>query len=327
MPVLPRSPLQFAVVREDPRVELAVVDELGPCRVLLVASGGCTALALRALRPELDVTLIEPNAAQAAHVQRKLDALAAAAADPAGPDWRRQFNVGCTDPQGLGECGNFERLFGVFRAVLDAFVVPQAERARRLAEAGASWDDVCSHAYWPAAFELAFADALLRTMFGPDAVQHAPAGSYPGYFRRRIEAGLAAADRAVNPWLHHVLLGCYRDDPAAWPPFLQRPPLDLRRFEVVATTFAAAPSFAPYDLVQLSNVLDWMDDASCRALAARLAAELRPGAAVLWRQLNDPRPLQELFLPAFAFDAARDARLTTLERSLFYDRVHLGVRT
>jgi len=79
--------------------------------------------------------------------------------------------------------------------------------------------------------------------------------------------------------------------------------------------------------VQLSNVMDWMDQPSCRRLAERLRDELRPGAAILWRQLNNSRDLVGHFAPDFAFDAARDASLTAAERSLFYNRVHLGVRT
>jgi S-adenosylmethionine-diacylglycerol 3-amino-3-carboxypropyl transferase len=95
---------------------------------------------------------------------------------------------------------------------------------------------------------------------------------------------------------------------------------------VIATTFEQAPPFDGFDLVQLSNVLDWMDDAACARLAAHLAEELRPRSAVLWRQLNDPRPLAELFAPAFAIAPERDAELVALERSLFYDQVHLGIR-
>lgn len=316
--VLPRSPLQFAVVREDPRVEAMLIDELGCRRVLLVGSGGCTALALRGSHPAVGVTLVEPNPAQVAHVQRKLAALARFEAE--------RFNVGNDDHEGLSECGNFERLFRVFRAVLDEFVLSAGERASRLVQPDAQWADVFAHPYWPVAFDLAFADAMLLTMFGPAAVQHAAPGSYPAWFRARIESGLRADDRPTNPWLHHVLLGRYLDDPAAWPPFLRQPPRDLRPFPVLPCTLQEVPSFAAFDLVQLSNVLDWLGDDECRLLAARLAEELPAGAAVLWRQLNDPRPLCEYFAPAFAFDVARDARLLARERSLFYDRVHAGIR-
>jgi S-adenosylmethionine-diacylglycerol 3-amino-3-carboxypropyl transferase len=317
MATLPIHALQFAVVREDPRLEAAIVRELRAKRVLLVASGGCTALHLRAAVPDADIVLVEPNPAQVAHVTAKLHALANFT--PAA------FNVGTGDATGLHECGNFERLFRVFRAVLDEFVVTAAERHARCADPRADWRDVVAHRYWPVAFTTAFAEELLLAMFGPAAVQHAVRGSYPGYFQRRLETGLAAADRATNPWLHHVLLGHYLDDRAAWPPFLQQPPRDLRMFPVLPHDLLAVKSFTDFDFVHLSNVLDWMDDAACRALADRLAGELRPGAAISWRQLNDPRPLLGYFAPAFAFGAARDRELTTSERALFYDQVHLGV--
>lgn len=317
MGTVTRSPLQFAAVREDPRIERTLVLEHAPRRVLLVASGGCTALALRAWFPALAIELVDPNPAQLAHVERKLAALAASA-EPAA------FNVGTPDPDGLAECGNFERLFRAFRALLDLFVVAGDERRLRL-ETGAAWDDVVAHPYWPVAFALAFADPLLVAMFGPDAVQHAVPGSYPAYFQRRIELGLAAPDRATNPWLHHVLLGHYLTSPAAWPPYLREPPRDHTPFRARRATLLELESFAPYDLVQLSNVPDWMADPACDELARRMAQEMRPGSVVLFRALNDPRDLVARWSPSFTFDPARDARLADLERSLFYDEVHAGV--
>ncbi|MCR9244889.1 MAG: BtaA family protein [bacterium] len=316
--VLPRDPLQFAVVREDPRVEESLLRERSAERALLIASGGCTALHLRARLPELRLTLVEPNPAQVQHVERKLAALR--------QNTRSEFNIDDDRTDGLHECGNFERLFRLLRAVLDLWVVSAAERRVRLADAAADWRDVIEHPYWPVAFSTAFADDLLVTMFGPDAVQHAEPGSYPGYFRRRIEAGLVAADRDRNPWLHHVLLGHYLPAAVTWPPFLQEPPRDLEPFEVLPVTLLEVDSFAPYDFVQLSNVLDWMSETDCRALAGRLGTELRPGSRVLWRQLNDPRDLVGHFESAFKFSEIRDGQLTESERSLFYDAVHLGTR-
>jgi S-adenosylmethionine-diacylglycerol 3-amino-3-carboxypropyl transferase len=311
------SRLQFAVVREDPRIEQRALGAIGARSALLIASGGCTALYLRAALPELALELIDPNPAQLAHVDQKRQALTDFV--PAA------FNVGDADPGGPSECGNFERLFRLFRSALDLFVVSADERARRCADPHADWSDVIAHRHWPAAFASAFADELLVAMFGPDAVQHATPGSYPGYFRRRIEHGLTADDRCTNPWLHHVLLGCYRDEPAAWPPYLQQRPRDLSPFRTHDGSLLDVASFAPFDFVQLSNVMDWMAPDACRALADRLVRELRPGAGVLWRQLNNERDLTGHFAPAFVFDAARDAALTRDERSLFYNRVHFGI--
>src|SRR5690349_17004226 len=81
------NPVKFAVVREDPLVEDALVRRFGARRVLLIASGGCTALSLRALHPELELTLLDPNPAQLERVERK----AAALGLPDGPQRRRVF--------------------------------------------------------------------------------------------------------------------------------------------------------------------------------------------------------------------------------------------
>lgn len=314
--------VQFAAVREDPRIEARVLREQGSQRALLIASGGCTALHLRASLPELHIELIDPNPAQLALIDRKLAALATF--DPAAFD-ESPFNIGRDDTDGLHECGNFERLFRLLRTSLDTFVIGPDDRRQRFAT-GADWQDVLTHDYWPAAFANAFTDELLIAMFGPDAVQHAERGSYPAYFRQRIEGGLRADDRTHNPWLHHVLLGHYLEPATAWPPYLRGNYPDLSAFATHECPLLDLPSFATFDFVQISNVMDWMDEPSCRALAQRLRNELRPGAAVLWRQLNNARNLTDYFAPEFAFNPERDATLTRDERSLFYNQVHCGIR-
>ena len=53
-----RAGLKFAVVREDSELEAQLVRQCDARRVLLVASGGCTALNLIAEFPSLEVTEI-----------------------------------------------------------------------------------------------------------------------------------------------------------------------------------------------------------------------------------------------------------------------------
>ena len=108
--------------------------------------------------------------------------------------------------------------------------------------------------------------------------------------------------------------------------FLQAQHSDFGPFTTHQCPLLELPTFAGFDFVQLSNVMDWMDEPSCRQLARRLATELQPGAAILWRQLNNSRTLTGYFAPAFAFDALRDTELTHNERSLFYNQVHCGIR-
>jgi hypothetical protein len=121
-PMSPRNRLQFAVTREDPNVELEVLARFPRSRLLLIASGGCTALTLRAVMPDAHITLVDANPEQLAHVDRKLAALR----DLRGADRLRAFNVGApSDPAGLSECGNFESLFRGLRGFVHDFVLPR----------------------------------------------------------------------------------------------------------------------------------------------------------------------------------------------------------
>lgn len=315
------NPIQFAVVREDPQIELDLIlarrETPRPVkRALIVASGGCTALALAQAAPEVEIAALDPNPAQLALVARKIKALAREDHDAIG--------AYVDDPEGLSACGNFESLFRGWRRLIFDLVCPKGEVVAAL-EAGDGEGLLArlrSCPYWPVAFTMYFHEALLEAMFGPDATQYAPRGSYPAYFQQVVEGGLTRPDAGANPYLHHVLLGHYL--PGHAPMWLQRsgatPSVTLQRGDLRTV------SFADYDLVQISNVMDWMDPRSVAALATRLGDDLRPDAQVVVRQLNNHRDLPGVFGPRFDFDPEHDAALAAAERSLFYAHVRVGRR-
>src|SRR5713226_4841071 len=69
-------PLAFAQVREDPLLDQAVVARLpGSARILMVASGGCTAAWLAASAKVARIHLVDPNPAQIALARLKLHLL------------------------------------------------------------------------------------------------------------------------------------------------------------------------------------------------------------------------------------------------------------
>jgi S-adenosylmethionine-diacylglycerol 3-amino-3-carboxypropyl transferase len=152
-----------------------------------------------------------------------------------------------------------------------------------------------SSRYWPVAFSLFFSEALLEAMFGPDATQHAPRGSYPAYFQQAIERGLRRSDAASNPWLHQVLLPTWLTAITA-----PTPP------QMLHTTMQQVPSFAGFDLVQLSNLFDWMASDVVDSIVARLCAEC---------------PVEQAFAATFDLVEPLSSTLTTRDRSLFYERV------
>lgn len=317
--------LQFAVVREDPRLELEVIERHGCRRALVAASGGCTALVLAGRVHGLHVDAIDPNPAQLEHVRRKRAALEASS----DSERARAFNVGTAAPDGLSECGNFEALFRGLRSFLFDFVAPREEVERFFGVAdGAAPDprDWFASRFWPVAFELFLSDALLLAMFGPDAVQHAEPGSYPGYFRSAFERGLTDSGARDNPFLHHLLLGHYVDREGARPALLEQPiPSVDDRLGLLEGTFQSVADFGAYDLIDLSNVLDWTAPDEAERLLRRIADEQAPGGVVLWRQLNNARNHERAISKTYTFDAVGQRELIARDRSLFYSSVHVGV--
>jgi S-adenosylmethionine-diacylglycerol 3-amino-3-carboxypropyl transferase len=312
--------VKFAVVREDADLETELCSKLDARRVLLVASGGCTALTLAHRFPGLRVTAFDQSAAQLAHVEAKRAAVE-----------RRDLaslNVGDDSPSGLNQRGEFEGLFRTMRAFVEEFVAPRTDLARYFAPTTslderaalvAAWT---ASRYWPVATALSFHDDFLHAMFGPAATQHAQPGSYPAYFRHAFERGLRDPAGPQNPFLRHVLLGEY--DVAAPPDYVhaQRDP----GLELVEGTLLDVPDLARFDLFSLSNVFDWSDDALVAAWAGALRRAARPGAAVLVRQLNNRRDVRRFFGDDFFFDEALGAELLRRDRSLFYERIEVGFR-
>ena len=319
---MPDNKVQFAVVREDPMVEAELVRLTKASNVLLIASGGCTALTLQSLFPDLHITLVDFNPAQLERVREKISALR----DVDAATRCRRFNIGTSDPSGFNQSGNFESLFRGLREFIFDLVADEAEIRRLFEEKGrlARVSEILfSSKYWSVAFDLYFSDSLLNAMFGPDATQHAEAGSYPRYFQTLFERGLTSAKAFDNYFLHHVFLGYYLQRPASLPYYLLAPATDYR-FQMVAGTLDQVPELQRFDLISLSNIMDWMPLTEIAALIGHLQNGMKPGASVLYRQLNNDTDLSTDFGDTFEFNRALGVRFQETERSLFYSSVHVG---
>lgn len=306
------NPVQFAVVREDPAIERAVIDRTAARGALLVASGGCTVLSLAVERPGLSLTAFDANPAQIDLVRRKLGALREGLRDP------ELWSVGVDE--GLNACGNFESLFRALRRFLEDLVVPREEllaafEGRR--DFAATARRLVTHRIWPVAFEAHFGDDLLREMFGQAAIQHAPPGSYPAHFRAAFERGLGRADARKNPFLQHLLLGHYVGAPAPGPEYLARPFTGADP-ELVHGTLTDVPDLERFDVISLSNVTDWMSREETVALARDLDERAAPGTFVIVRMLAASLPLADALGPAWRPDPELSRSLLARDRSLFY---------
>lgn len=311
--------LKFAVVREDAAIEAELLRRTAARELLVVASGGCTALGLLAEFPNVEITAFDINPRQLEHV---LDKHRAALRGELG-----RLNVDDGRDDGLSQCGEFERLFRTLRRFLLEFVLPLDQLEQWFSpecefDRAALVNAWMQSKYWPLAFSLAFDAKLLDAMFGPDATQHAAPDSYAPYFQRAFERALAGPDAARNPFLQHVLLGRYLGaDAPAW----MRSP-SQRMPTLVHGSLLEVPELDRFELISLSNIFDWSSDALVESWARRLIEQTKPGTHVLVRQLNNQRDLRRFFAPAFRFDDALAEQLLLADRSFFYERLQIAVR-
>ena len=312
-----KNPIQFAVVREDPQIEMDIVTIFQLDRATLIGSGGCTAFSLKALNPAIEITLIEPNGAQIELIEEKIHVLKTHRKE----ELHKKFGVGDANHESLIEGGNFESLFRQLRFFVQEFILSEAEIEQTFKSAAPPlWPEVFAHPYWPVAFDLFFSDALLKTMFGEAAIQHAPQNSYPAYFRKALEKGLQRADFRRNYFLHHIFLGRYLRDENCLPFYLVNLPEDFE-FEFFNGLAQSFGGFTGRQLAHFSNIFDWCDERTVRQIAAA-AASLEAGSVVVFRQLNNRKNYREFFGQNFRW--SETAEIVRRDRSLFYEKIEIG---
>ncbi len=318
------NPIQFAVVREDPASEVALIQKFHAKKILLIGSGGCTALTLQSHFPGLEMTIVEPNPAQVTLLQNKIVALK----ELSETKRKLTFNIESSDPHGLNACGNFESLFRSFRLFIEDFVCGHVQLRQILTNKEASKElmEIFSNKFWAVSFELFFSEQLLNCMFGQDATQHAPKNSYPKYFQTVLEQGLLRADRTENYFLQHIFLGYYVDQKNCLPDYLHLPAPALYRFVVEPKLISEIEDFSSYDLISLSNIFDWMPEENIADVAQQLIATSKKGCVIFFRQLNNRKNLMQLFAPSFSFDHDLEESLLADDRSLFYCKFNIGFK-
>jgi S-adenosylmethionine-diacylglycerol 3-amino-3-carboxypropyl transferase len=334
-----RMPVAFAQVREDPLVDLAVLDQLGgtDLRVMMIASGGCTAAALAASGRIAELHLVDANNAQIALTQLKLRLLQWA--DPADrarllghapmPALERAGQLADLlegldfVPHALGplmtiaelgpdHAGRYELLFARLRAELHT-TTPGSELP---ATTRIGFDD---------AFDHVMSLPNLVRLFGEEATQNSRE-PFARHFAGRTRQALADPAASENPYLWQMLLGRFPPNVVYHWLTAPPPPIMPRVTYATSTMDAALAESADdfdFDFVHLSNILDWLAPDEARETLWRAWAALRPGGCVLIRQLNSTLDIPALG-EGFDWDAPRAAELHARDRSFFYRSLHLG---
>jgi S-adenosylmethionine-diacylglycerol 3-amino-3-carboxypropyl transferase len=329
-----------------------VVDRLrGDVRVIMVASGGCTASLLGAHPKVTWLRLVDPNAAQLALSRLKLRLLATCepaermallGRSPLRSEERRNrlateldalgFAADVLGPpalvaeQGPDHVGRYERLFAELRArledqasAIDALLGSSdvAEQRRRVAPEGGLWKRIRE------ALDEVMAAQNLSRLFGEDAIANS-VEPFASHFARRIRHVLGTLPAAGNPYLHQMLRG--RDPEGTTVPWLTEPipgRLPCLDWSCASMAHALAESRASFDVVHLSNILDWLSPEAAGATLALAHQALRPGGWTIVRQLNSRLDVRALG-PGFDWRSREADALLAQDRSFFYRELHLG---
>ena len=348
--------LYFAQVREDPRVELEALAPGPDESVVVVSSGGCTALSLLATGAGR-VASVDVNATQNHVVELKAAACSLPARDAVAflgalPTWerrdtylalrallspaaRRYWDARPGDiRRGVLRSGASERFIGVVVAALRLLVHPPERIARLLAcrtvaEQRALFEREWNTGRWRALFAILCNRWAFRRTYPEAFFRQAATPSFAAHFRRLAEHAIADLPVANNYFLHEMLTGRYPVDvPGGVPPFLTpagagavaagRDRLTLVDGDAAGYLRTCAP--ASVHAFALSNICEWMTPPEVEALFAEVLRTAAPGARVVFRNF-----VGWTELPAgcerVVVDSALGERLTRGDRSVVQGRV------
>ena len=346
-------PLAFAQVREDPRLDLAVLERLKkPADVVMIASGGDTAVCL-AREPLRSLTLVDVNPAQLALCRVKLHLASNKAGinrvawlghEEMAPEERAHEWLGLSTrlemsedalgpPEVIGQlgadhAGRYERLFAKLREELSSqqhtmqaiLRFAQTVRPNALRETHPEFKDALR-----SAMTTVMALPNLVALFGGEATQN-PRQSFHSHFTERVLSAFEALPPVQNPFLWQMLSGTF--PPSVTYDWMESdtPPLIGPRYEQgkMGDVLATMPSDSA-DFVHLSNILDWLNKDAATTCLIQVARVLRPGGAVLLRQLNSTLLIPEL-RSGLRWDGNLSAQLHAQDRSFFYHAIHVGFR-
>jgi S-adenosylmethionine-diacylglycerol 3-amino-3-carboxypropyl transferase len=348
-----RLPVAFAQVREDALLDRWIVERIGhsAARVLLIASGGCTAAFLATSEKVSHLHLVDVNPAQIALARLKLSLV-----ETESPEARLRLlghallspterRAALTDvlmtlglaPDALGppevvaelgpdHVGRYERAFATLRFELRP-VASELDAVLRLRDPAEQARRVEPHTRLGRALDEAFDRVLalpnLVFLFGEGATRN-PVEAFSRHFARRTRRALATLPAADNPYLWQMLSGRFPDRVAY--PWLSAPSpsrLPEITWSLGSMTKALADSPGGFDFVHLSNILDWLSPEEATATLDLAAAALRPGGWVIVRQLNSTVDVRGSGR-RITWQSETAAELHARDRSFFYRALHVG---
>lgn len=346
--------LYYAQVREDARLELEVLQPAARDSLVVVSSGGCTALSLLAAGAGR-VAAVDCNRVQNHLVELKLlavrllpqaDALAFLGAQPGRPDWRVRSYAGLAPgltpaaraywdlhhraiAGGLLNAGVTERFIRLVVAALRLTVHSRARISRLLAcRSVEAQQEFFAQEWntwrWRTFFRLLLNRAVFRRAYDPAFFQHVENPSFPAHFRACADHAITRLSIAENYFLHHMLAGIYpAATPGGLPEYLT---VDSKRRLATAagltlvdaglTSYLRTVDDASVTGFVVSNICERLPPGAVEELFAQMARTAVPGARVCLRNFVGWTDVPAAWRKVFAEDSAWGERLMARDRSV-----------
>ena len=349
----PSSDLAFSQVREDSWVEMQVIKRLASqqdLRILLVASGGCSALSLLSLPSVAYIAAVDLSSAQLHLVELRRQALLHLSlveqlrliGDNADETQRitlyerlRSHLPNATRTHwdqrldqigyGVNHVGKFEALFRELVRQCSAYGLDPINNPMA----------AIHHPQWRELFETVFdRDKLIQT-FGFAAVNYSMDRSFGEHFATVFAKALQRFVPTEDYFLTQIWQDSYATGTDGFPPYLQTSnqsairQLGADRLHLHQGEFAEVmmqlAKLEKFDLIQFSNLSDWMPLSDLHTLLAQAVQCLKPGGALIGRRLNGDHHLSAVMSHHVAIAPSLSAQLLSSDRSFFYQEVVVGV--
>ena len=309
----------FAVNREDHFVEYDVINSFSPNRMLMIGSGGCIALSLKTIFPDLSLNVVDVNPHQLLHIKQKIKAVKESDLEA--------LNVHNQNDSCLNQAGKFETMFQNLRELFIKLVSNKKEVASffdlKTSDTHRSniLEKWLNHDNISIPFQNVFNDKNINKVFSDEATKHGSPGSYIGYMQKKILTGLNKKDSHLNPFLQHIFLGYYKS-PQAFPYIESK---TLNEVTMMESSILSLDNISSYDIVSLSNIFDWSSEDIVKT-HARYLSQMKKGSAIIIRQINNHKNWIETFKDYFTEDKIFDRYWQENDRSMFYDHIRLFIR-
>lgn len=347
-------PVAFAQVREDALLDQEVVNGLGAeVRLIMVASGGCTAALLASMPQVRCLRIVDANPAQLALTKLKLRLLSEPSAEqrlqllghlsmPA--EARRQKLTVLFSEIGLAEnvlgpialvsrlgpdhVGRYERVFAALRRSL-ASSQTELDSLLSLSKVSEQIRAAAPESPLGSRLDEALEDVMslpnLVRLFGAEATNN-PLAPFSRHFARRIRRVLADWPACDNPYLWQMLKGRYPAGCfAPWLACAAPKPFPEIAFANASMEQALESAGEPCDFIHLSNILDWLSPKAAARMLQLAGRSLKPGGRIFIRQLNSALDIRRAGAMFEWLDKESEA-LHKKDRSFFYRALHLGRR-